>query len=513
MPVIPSYPGVYVQEERSNVRTIVGVATSITAFVGRALRGPVNDPVIIHSFADYQRQFGGMWADSPMSYAVQQYYANGGVDAVIVRVHNGALRTQLVIPPAPAPALLSLEAADPGAWGDNLRARVDLLVADTSDATAFNLFIEEIVPGTSPVQVRVAEAFRNVSSSVASPRYVQTVLAQESRLVRATAVAGRPATGTYLPTTPGINGSPVTATQVSAPALEAAKEGLWALEDADLFNLLVIPPFTRTQDIDDATRSAAIRYCETRRAIFLLDPPATWDEKRDLLVPGTGLDAFGAFRRPNAALYWPRLRIPDPLQENRLATFVPSGVMAGLIARIDAQRGVWKAPAGQEATLNGVAELEYKLTDLENGDLNPLAVNCLRTFPVVGTVAWGARTFVGADRLASEWKYLPVRRLALYIEETLYRATQWVVFEPNDEPLWSQIRLNVGAFMHRLYRQGAFQGRTPRDAYLVKCDAETTPQADIDAGIVNVVVGFAPLKPAEFVIITIRQLAGQVTPA
>jgi phage tail sheath protein FI len=156
-----------------------------------------------------------------------------------------------------------------------------------------------------------------------------------------------------------------------------------------------------------------------------------------------------------------------------------------------------------------VQGLEYVASDSENGVLNPLGLNVLRTFPVIGTVSWGARTMVGADALADEWKYVPVRRLALFIEESLYRGTQWVVFEPNDEPLWAQIRLSVGTFMNNLFRQGAFQGATPNEAYLVKCDATTTTQADIDLGIINIFVGFAPLKPAEFVIIQIQQLAGQ----
>jgi hypothetical protein len=151
-----------------------------------------------------------------------------------------------------------------------------------------------------------------------------------------------------------------------------------------------------------------------------------------------------------------------------------------------------------------------KLTDDENGQLNQLGINCLRTFPVAGSVVWGARTLRGADQLADEYKYVSVRRTALFIEESLYRGTQWVVFEPNDEPLWAQIRLNIGAFMHNLFRQGAFQGTTPQDAYFVKCDKETTTQNDIDRGIVNILVGFAPLKPAEFVVIKIQQIAGQI---
>jgi phage tail sheath protein FI len=181
-----------------------------------------------------------------------------------------------------------------------------------------------------------------------------------------------------------------------------------------------------------------------------------------------------------------------------------------VMAQTDSTRGVWKSPAGIDAGLNGVQGLQVNLTDEENGLLNPLGINCLRTFPVTGRVIWGARTLRGADQLADEYKYLAVRRTALFIEESLFRGTKWVVFEPNDEPLWAQIRLNVGAFMHNLFRQGAFQGRTPREAYLVKCDKETTTQNDINLGVVNILVGFAPLKPAEFVIIKLQQLAGQV---
>jgi hypothetical protein len=184
--------------------------------------------------------------------------------------------------------------------------------------------------------------------------------------------------------------------------------------------------------------------------------------------------------------------------------------VAGIIARTDAQRGVWKAPAGQDAVVGDVRGLAISTNDVENGRLNPLAVNCIRTFPVIGSVVWGARTLRGADVLADQWKYLPVRRLALYIEESLYRGTKWAVFEPNDEPLWSSLRLNIGAFMNTLFRQGAFFGQRPRDAYLVKCDRENNPDNDIDRGIVNILVGFRPLKPAEFVFIHIEQLAGQL---
>jgi hypothetical protein len=292
------------------------------------------------------------------------------------------------------------------------------------------------------------------------------------------------------------------------------KKGLFALEQADLFNLLCIPPYhnpTDDTDIDPNLVSTAAAYCETRRAMLILDSPKSWDTKTKAVngFKDTTTDFIGT-RSRNAALYFPRLKEANPLRDNQLEIFAACGAIAGIFARTDTSRGVWKAPAGQDATIVGAPALSVPLTDAENGELNPLGVNCLRAFQLSGRVVWGARTLRGADQLADEYKYVPVRRTALYIEESLFRGLKWVVFEPNDEPLWAQIRLNVGAFMHNLFRQGAFQGSSPRDAYFVKCDKETTTQNHIDLGIVNVVVGFAPLKPAEFVVIKIQQIAGQI---
>lgn len=298
----------------------------------------------------------------------------------------------------------------------------------------------------------------------------------------------------------------------------AAFSGIYALQKVDLFNLLCIPDATRATKGDPSALdsninpgpiySAAIALCDQRRAFLLIDPPpnvgtvaAAVDWKSSTLGI---VDA-------NGAAFFPRLRLPDPLNKYQLRTFAPCGVVAGVYATTDGSRGVWKAPAGTAAVLNGVQSMVYKLNDMENGVLNPLGLNCFRNFPVYGSVLWGARTLVGADAMANQWKYVPVRRTALYIEESLYRGTQWVVFEPNDEPLWASIRLNVGAFMQSLFLKGAFQGSTPKQAYFVKCDGETTTQADIDNGIVNILVGFAPLKPAEFVVIQIEQIAGQTS--
>jgi len=291
---------------------------------------------------------------------------------------------------------------------------------------------------------------------------------------------------------------------------QANKQGLYALEGADLFNLLCIPPYTASGDVETALISAAAAYCETRRAFLLVDPPSAWVDKTTAKNQFLGTPDVVGTRSANAAIFFPRLLQPDPLQNNQVGTFAPCGGVAGIFARTDGERGVWKAPAGIQAALANVPDLAVKLTDAENGELNQLGINCLRAFPVAGQVVWGSRTLRGADQLADQNKYTPVRRTTLFLEESLRRGLQWVVFEPNDEPLWSAIRLNVGAFMQTLFRQGAFQGASPRDAYFVKCDGETTTQNDINLGIVNVIVGFAPLKPAEFVVIKIQQLAGQI---
>ena len=295
----------------------------------------------------------------------------------------------------------------------------------------------------------------------------------------------------------------------SAPTLTNYRDAFQVLDkEVDLFNLMIL---SADEDHSSSTTSSlwgpASIFCQKRRAFLLMDPPASWATVQKATDPATGVNSLRVgLVKDHSAVYYPRITI----RENGLNKNVgPSGAIAGLMARIDGSRGVWKAAAGTEADLRGIVGLEYKLSDDENGVLNQRAVNTLRIFPN-GIVSWGARTMDGDDDFASEYKYIPVRRLALFMEESLYRGLKWVVFEPNDEPLWAQIRLNVGAFMHNLFRQGAFQGQTPKEAYFVKCDQETTTQNDINLGIVNIVVGFAPLKPAEFVIIYLQQLAGQV---
>jgi uncharacterized protein len=542
MPAALTYPGVYIQEVPSGVRTITGVATSITAFVGRAAAGPTNAPTMLTSFADYERRFGGLDLASPMSYAVRDFYLNGGTQALIVRVlPDDALTATVTLSGVGSPALdLVLEASSAGGWGNRLSAAVDYdtdralprTSPPSTNPQRFNLTVRYRVQAGK--DNFVSESFGAVSTVLGDPRFLPLVLERESAYVRITGTmpAERPAanvTGTGAQrvvtwidadTGSGSDGSAIDDNDVIGE--EDPKTGIYALNRADLFNILCIPPLARDSSVlpsnwtatSPAIYQAALTLCVQRRAMLIVDPDPTWGVSIDQAVPKAiggrnDLNLSGTDAR-NATLYFPCVREVDPLRDSRVDVFAPSGIIAGIMARTDVQRGVWKAPAGIDAALNGVQDLQVNLNDLENGQLNPLGINCLRSMGVNGRIVWGARTLRGADESADEYKYLPVRRLALFLEESLYRGTQWVVFEPNDEPLWAQVRLNVGAFMQGLFRQGAFQGATAKDAYFVKCDSQTTTQNDINLGILNVIVGFAPLKPAEFVVIQIQQMAGQI---
>jgi len=712
MPAQLTYPGVYIEEIPSGVRTIVGIATSITAFLGRAPRGPVNDPFIANSFGDFARTFGGLQINYPMSYAVRDFFLNGGSQAIIVRlihpnadlgkgknafeaaktvsdaaatganandakdkaktandviqndankspeekaaakkvfdavdaaVTAGKTLVQIkdaakgTLPPDPAtfakkaalrlntysssenrafeaaktvsdavatganandakdkaktandaiqndankspeekaaakkvfdavdaavtagktlvqikdaakgtlpilPAPLVLEAASEGTWADTLRARVDYDNIDTvgdrykplTKNDLFNLTIRDI--NTGDTERFICVAVRD------SSRALDKVLKKESRMVQVQGILpnsipkesddgisdndkkiklfsdedkNKRSIG-VVDSDKGFDGGNLDENDyTTGPGLEDKKWGLFALDKADLFNLLCIPPDVRSEDTDIGVYQTAEKYCQDRRALLIVDPPVAWGKNQATAasdafkgLPGLGLTGVEGI---NAAVYFPRVKQTDPLSENQVDIFAPCGIIAGIMARTDTQRGVWKAPAGLDASLTGIAGLQVNLNDAENGMLNPMGINCLRDFGILGRVVWGARTLRGADQFADQWKYIPVRRTALFIEESLFRSLQWVVFEPNDEPLWAQIRLNVGAFMHDLFVQGAFQGTTPQQAYFVKCDKETTTQSDINKGIVNIVVGFAPLKPAEFVVIKLQQMAGQI---
>ena len=687
MAITPTYPGVYIEELPSGVRTITGVATSITAFIGRALRGPVSEPTIINNFGEFESRFGGLWLDGPMTYAVRDFYQNGGSQAIIVRIFSDASKKEAVdavdavvaavkgvggsdvqalvtaaeteaanhtdepaqtavnqiveevreaaaingatvssveaatdeaadaaksaieriLPTAklalPVPqefrsavdavvtavtgaaddvdaivtaaqaavdaiteeaekaaanqvyqevsneaakgvdaaglkatataaktrtdAGLVLLAANPGKWGNKLEVEVNY--DGISDEVAERYGLEKgyelfnLVVTDNSVEPATVETISNLSVKDSSRR-IDRILKEESVLVRAQEDAQqrpilpvfRPGTGTDTvdaPADEGSDGDRLTVEDYNGS--KNNKTGLYALDKADLFNLLCIPPDTRDGDTNVGVYSKALEYCVEKRAMLIVDPPLSWGANKETAAT-KAKSKFSNFvsdiganspRGRNAAIYFPRVIQADLLRENQLDTFVACGAIAGIMASTDVQRGVWKAPAGIDAGISGIRGLQVNLDDDQNGLLNPLGINCLRNFPIYGRVVWGARTLRGADQLADEYKYVPVRRLLLFLQESLYRGTQWVVFEPNDEPLWAQIRLNLGTFMNDQFRQGAFQGKSPNEAYFVKCDSETTTQSDINRGIVNIIVGFAPLKPAEFVIIKFQQIA------
>lgn len=792
MPIQPTYPGVYVQEVSSGVRPITGVATSIAAFFGRTLKGPINKAVRCLSHSDFLREFAGGHAASEIGASVKQYFDNGGTDCYVVRLAHNARKADITLKNLAGASVLQVIAKDAGAWGNNVRLTVDYNTINPDES--FNLHVSQEEGG---VIVR-NETFLNLSLNPASSRYAPTFISQSSKMVDAQLVSGfniesstivgysecrrviavanlteikdklnelvyptvpanaaskfdisvndspfisidmrqinpasftattkpaleteiagrinpklaasglaitvsleeidagsnlwglrissntanklsvkvrratandlagplmmgldqggievarysdlRPvATATYFSGSPNAlakllqsdvatlvfggaptpnvidlnspvpnllrttaaadrwfkdalataltnhsdgvreklqliarnindkpdapvtaevwggyriafkpktgmlntsypltstttdisaaftsnvrqyalgnigtgshqngagaigrddDGTPLTVADYTGSALDHT--GFNALDRVDLFTLMVIP---QDGDIDEGEYQQlfgpATTYCEKRRAFLLLDAPGSWTNGERMEADAAKVNSLRAgIVKSHSAIFYPRVKYSDA---GIVKSIGPSGMIAGLMARTDSQRGVWKAPAGTEADLRGVLDVELNLTDAENGVLNKLGVNCIRKFPN-GIVNWGARTLDGSDDFGSEWKYIPIRRLALFLEESLFRGTKWVVFEPNDEPLWAKIRMNLNAFMMSLFRQGAFQGATPDKAFFVKCDGETTTASDRNLGIVNIQVGFAPLKPAEFVIISIQQI-------
>lgn len=800
MPINPTYPGVYIQEVSSGVRTITGVSTSVAAFFGRTLKGPLNKAVHCLNYSTFLRIFGGSDPASDLAGSVKQFFDNGGSECYIVRLAAGTQKADITLENAAGTSVLLVSAKDAGNWGNNLRLQINYNTANPDET--FNLSVTQEENGA----ITASETFLNLSMNPASPRYVVNFVTNSSNLIDVALAAGfnietnapligysesrrpipsadaaalrdflnaliyTPPTapsnfeisvndGPFIPVNlradpaplpapasfadlmtalngkinpqlpPGVAiafeqilvhtgfrilrinsnsgnnqsvkirratvddlasvlmfgtdqggvetaryanhrpvptatffsgslntlaaltqdafneltivGSPTpnvvdldasganvinttaaadrfytdnyassandnndgvreklralaivingtadlamsaevwgyhlallpksgtfnssfdittgntggggtnigaggsnlftrnvrqyalgnvgtSAFQTGAGTLgrdndgnpgtpdltvpdflgsEIDHTGFYALDKVDLFNLMVIPPDAEI-DEDEYIQiaSAASIYCKNHRAFLLMDAPSDWSKSGNLNQDEVD---YGQIRtgivKDQTAIFYPRVIFSDAGNKKPIG---PSGMIAGLMARTDTQRGVWKAPAGIEADLRGAFDVEVNLTDLENGILNKQGVNCIRKFPN-GIVNWGARTLDGADDFGSEWKYIPIRRLALFLEESLFRGTKWVVFEPNDEPLWAKIRLNINAFMMNLFRQGAFQGSTPDKAFFVKCDSETTTPTDQNLGIVNIQVGFAPLKPAEFVIISIQQI-------
>jgi phage tail sheath protein FI len=516
MPVTPTYPGLYIEELPSSAHTITPAPTSITAFVGYthpyqglcAEDGHWEEAIQLFSFTDYERWFGGLYRssvlDSNVADAVYQFFLNGGTNAYVL-----ALQPHYTLSGGGTSPL------DPAfAEVNGIRFTARQL---TDAANPVSITIRNVEGATADILLSFAstvELHRGVKVTPASDKdFIETRLATSSLVTagpQGGAGAQYPANFTAGSGEIGAMTSPAPdATTFSVADFTKVFDADAALDKVDIVNLLVIPGVT-----DPSVWAAALRFCELKRAFFIMDPAPNWSADDTFSPMGMTKveDEVGNVPHDpaNGALYFPYLQTLDPLTGQSLVQ-PPSGFVAGVYARTDTNRGVWKAPAGLETSVlntTGVVD-SGRMTDMRQGTVNALGVNVLRAFPGSGTVVWGART-IGTSTALEQWRYVPVRRTALFIEQTLLRNLGWVVFEPNDEPLWTAIRISVEAFMLSLFRQAAFQGATPSEAFRVQCDHTTTTDEDIALGIVNIVVGFRPLKPAEFVIIKIAQLAGQV---
>jgi phage tail sheath protein FI len=541
------HPGVYVLELPSAVRPIEGVSTSTAAFIGYADKGPIPgrrlpnghiaQPVLVTSFTDYSRNFGDFRVDSFLTYAVRAFFDNGGKKLYIVRVVGQAAGGPILSPPGAGPAAaatslagspIQVSAANEGKWGNNTSVRIS---ASSDGNTTDNFQLQVLYDsGAGP---QVVESYDNVThflSPTSNPGnatpadYARTVVNARSEFIAITAdFSARPSNGTFRL----FNGSDGPLPQapndyIGLPATTGGPDpvtgtGIHALDKITDVSLIAIPSAG-----DQTTVQEGIEYCKNRTlqdCFFIADigsmsdvPAARQqgsqtnvvniDQARTFAVtfPGKSAGDYGA-------LYFPWLRSPDPIGTGRNPTILlpPSGFMAGIYARIDNSRGVFKAPAGLEAGAFGAVAPQVDISDTEQDRLNPVYVNAIRIVAGGGLVSWGTRT-IGSD---ASWRYIPVRRMAIFLRVSIYYGIQWAVFEPNDEPLWASLRLNIRSFMLTQFRAGAFQGSKPDDAFFVKCDSSTTTQADIDLGIVNILVGFAPLKPAEFVVLKLSQKVNQ----
>ncbi len=524
MPVQVSYPGIYINEVQSSNPVVVGVSTSNTAFVDFFPCGPVgpgNTQVAyqINSWSQFQSVYGGLDTRSEASYGIFQYFNNGGQVAWVVRVVSSdaaaATWTASTNAPSTAPVSLVFSAASPGAWGNNIQVAITSPIPPVGNLKPtpdrFNLTVQEVVNGS----VVDTETYLNLTLSPTDPNNALAVVNAESSLVQLSLPPGVTVSPTSVP---AVNGMPPQTYQFLTGGLDGSMPDLTNLNTVNtaldaltriapsVFNILCMPALANISPSATITiLTAVMNFCKAQQAFMIVDIPSSVANVQQVTQWAQQLTSADAYA---SAVYFPRLIIPDPINNYLPRNVGASGTLAGVYARTDAADGVWTAPAGINATLLG-ANLAVQVTDAQDGQLNPLGINCLRTFPVYGNVCWGARTMAGADLLQSEWKYIPVRRLVDYIEQSLVQSLKWVVFQPNDPQLWTRITVEVGNFLSGLYSQGAFQGATPSQAYFVQCDSTTTTPTDIAQGIVNIVVGVAPVDPAEFVILQIQQIAGQ----
>lgn len=509
-----TYPGVYIQELQSNSHPITAAPTSVTVFVGYThpfLTNSANwgQAVEIFSFTDYEQQFGGLYTsgviEPHVAYAVNNFFLNGGATAYVVALQpsyydTGDNNMGLVMPSTVQVGAVSFSALQPI---DQIPMTVTINNVQTTYAANDTADIA-ISYGSK------AETYRKVNLKQGDPNYIVTRINPVSQLIEVTGTPSGAFTAigqAPLGYAPGSAPNPDWTTFNEEDFVPVFQQDS-ALDKVPVFNLLTIPGVA-----DNSIWSEALAFCERKLAFLIMDPPVldSADGFGDTLpLIGNDLQSSIIPKGTNGALYFPYLLSDDPLTENTWP-YPPSGYVAGMFATTDNNRGVWKAPAGLQTIINNTIGVVASgvMTDARQGTLNPLGVNCLRDFPNVGTVIWGSRTLVTANVAFEQWRYVPVRRMALFLEQTLYANLGWAVFEPNDDTLWVALRSAIESFMLSLFNQGAFQGDTPSQAFQVLCDSSTTTQQDIDNGVVNILVAFAPLEPAEFVVVKIAQMAGQ----
>jgi len=534
MPVTPSYPGLYIEELPLSAHSISAAPTSITVIVGYThpfKTRSYKEAVRLFSFSEYEREFGGMFVsgliEPHVPLAVNEFFLNGGSDLYVVGL-EATIKNGGGTAPAYKDATPTFNATINTSAGKALVFKpleptdvVDMKVLltnlkDPAGAGVFDTFDVTITYGNR------VETFRGITIN-SDPKKEANLPHKRingfSTLVTIEDKTGGTSDyGTGFPTssppptiTASLSKPTGYVTNFTASQFIDMFQADTSLDKLPVFNILLTPGI-----FDNSVNSAALAFAERKRAFVILDAPkdSAADQSSPLVKPITDfLDQVPLSE--NGALYFPYLRSAHPLIGDTIEV-APSGYVAGIYARTDNRRGVWKAPAGIESTLVNTTGVVGRgnMSNERQGVLygvitNTTPINCLRSFPGAGTVVFGARTLVGSNPAYNQSKYVPVRRMTLFIEQTLLANLTWVVFEPNDEPLWIAVRTSIENFMLSLFNQGALQGSKPSEAFQVKCDHTTTTQQDIDNGIVNLIVAFAPLKPAEFVIIKIAQLAGQ----
>jgi phage tail sheath protein FI len=476
-------PGVYVDEVPIRALAIDAASTSTALFVGWSPRGPVDAPVRIASQSEYEAGFGGLDVESDLGHSIAHFFANGGRDAWVVR-----LAADDACVAAGESADLRVTAASHGAWGNRLHAN---LVKRRGRSWRFRLDVRR-----GSARSAVVERFDDLSLATDDARYAPTVINAASALIRVEALSGAVTRSHAIALAGGNDGAVlVPGSDAFRSALMTCFESGGCVDAVGSFNLLCVPG-----EASAATQAWLQAQCVARRAFYIAD----CDARATLadLLEGPDPSLRGADGE-SAALYAPWVLAPDPPRNGSIRAFPPCGFVAGIYARTDATRGVWKAPAGPDATLIGSTGLTAAIDTGDADTISTLGIDCLRTLADLGDVVWGARTLADDYASASEFKYVPVRRLQLHVEASIERGLQWTVFEPNAEPLWAQVRLTIGDFLQNLWRSGALMGTAAREAWFVKCDATTMTRADIDNGRLVVEIGIAPLQPAEFVIIRI----------